>query len=566
MAAPRPPVTPPADLTMTAVLAHPHASYAAVAALLDGTPIAKRVVNGLAKLEALGGPELLGAIDLEAPMFLATAGERNIVVSVAILPGSEASVRSRLHLDPETDTGSGGMPFTFALVKTPAGTSRLLASVDEAGMKHLGPLVTEMAADAGAPDLHLEVRAAGVRDAAIAGARGSHGKHGEGAGSAYEQGQEVGEKLVEEVLHDVDVFAVDVSLKGGATAALGLRFQSATSPFTRWVTGHPGRVGAPPAAFWHLPESTSVAAFSQGSDPKDLEPLRAELFPALGDAIRDDACPEELKYVLDRIEALLLTGGPYVVAIGGDEAAAASAVEASQKLAHYEGAARARTRLAIEPWFLAELEEPATRWTSALRELAGADAKFASCKKPKPAEGKAAKPVTEHSTMSLAAIPASAHLPKESLHLVNKSVPVKKDGPPASTSHIFVVPEAEHTWIAVGEDETALLARVHDALLGAPESRTLAVREGLELLRAAPVAGGGFGTIEGIQFLGLSAGTSEELAAASVAIEGWRALPSRGTTPIVATWTATSQEARMTVALSRAALTDLVTLASPASP
>jgi predicted RNA-binding Zn ribbon-like protein len=54
---------------------------------------------------------------------------------------------------------------------------------------------------------------------------------------------------------------------------------------------------------------------------------------------------------------------------------------------------------------------------------------------------------------------------------------VKKDGPAAHATHIFVVPEQDHTWIAMGEDETALLARVHDALLEGTWPRLRACRK-----------------------------------------------------------------------------------------
>jgi hypothetical protein len=537
---PPPDEPPPADLTMTAVLSHPRRSYVALGAVLGGMPVWQRVTS---TVDAVGNL-VAGAVDVDHPLVIAITASQNVAAAIDVTPGgseklaqsfhlvpsAEGGFRARRPADPPGDASESPPPFACTITPPVSGVARLLCANDAATLRSVGPTLARMKPDKDGPDYHVEMGASSIRSALLEGSKKSHHDDSRSKGEAF------GEKLVEDFASDLDRMAFDLSLTGSVDARFGLHFRGETSPFTHAATAEHN--GLPGPAFWHLPVDTSIALFGQGADRADLEAVRTLVFGALDDGMKSDTCSEEVAYVSERLHGLFLTGGPFVLGMGNDVPGAEKAVLAFRALSKDTEAARAHTRQALESWTLIEVDEPLSKWAVPLRELALADARFAKCTAPVPAEG--AKKQTEHTKTDDVAVAAGSHLPKGTLHLQASTTPTKdapKNGPPSHTTHIFVVPDGEHTWFAIGENEAVVTNRVRAALLGAPPSGTLSGRAGLESLRA-PSAGGGFLTVEGLMLVAIDDDTPEQLRDANKALTALRALPGKGRVPMPVSWRA----------------------------
>ncbi len=555
-----PPVT--VSLATTAQATRPRQSYQALGRILASNAGWQKAS---AVLQILGGG-LDGLVDVDHPMFLAMGKDKRVAVSIDVMPGSGPKVADFFRLVPGDDGGfdlppgkleKSGSPFVCAITPTPAKVLRLVCAENAETVRDFEPVLGTMTADANGPDVRIEIGADELRTAVVDEAAGTSPNHSH---TARSKGEALGEKLVVELANDLDAMVLDASITSDVDTTFSLRFRSSTSPFVRALTGHPERAAPPSPAFWRLPIDTSMAFFFQGADPSDLAAARAVLFDGLKDAWKDDTCDEEIGYVMSRIEALFLTGGPVLFGVGTDTVAVERALATVKDPKKAPLAAREAAKRTLAGWVLFEVDEPASKWTLPLKELALADAKFAKCERPShPSDGAPEKRTTS-TRMDIA--PTSRGLPKGTLHLTQLTKPTKdadKDARPAYTTHFLIVPDGNRTWFAVGEDEALLASRVKGSLEGAPPSKTLRARPGLESLRGAS-SGGGFITAAVRLFANDQKG-DVQLTEASESLKALQALPSKGTIPMPVVMRTTTSTLATEMKLPAAAITELLSLA-----
>jgi hypothetical protein len=100
--------------------------------------------------------------------------------------------------------------------------------------------------------------------------------------------------------------------------------------------------------------------------------------------------------------------------------------------------------------------------------------------------------------------------------------------------HMFVVPDGERVWVALGMNEDLVKSRAKGVLSSAVDSNTIAARTGLEAVREARSNAGGFFTLNGMLTSTLVL-ASPGAPAMTRAGRSYRALPSttnRGKTPM----------------------------------
>jgi hypothetical protein len=557
-------IPPPADLSMTAVVPHPKQSFDALESLVHGTTQWKTATS---MAGAVGAAELASSLDLDSPIVIAAVGQ-DPAAAITVLPGAAPALAERLHLEPSKDggfrtrpagaggkkKGDDGPPIACAIMPAPGDSQRLVCAQNDATLDRLGPYLATKKLDARGSGLHVEIDAQPVRSAILDGMK-------DDSGDPADKSTVLVQNAAKEQTSDIDRFVLDLGLDGGVDLTVGVRFRTTSSVFTRLMTAHPDRAAPAQPAFWRLPSDTNMAFYSQGSAPSDLEGVRTLLLGALDDELKEASCSEEVEYARERIRAIFLTGGPFVVGIGNDVPEATKAVDAFRALPKETAAARTRTRLALENWALLEVDEPASRWEGPVRDLALADRKFHDCKPANPP--KVAKKPKDHTTTEVVAVTAAQHLPKGSLHIVSRTTPIAKDAPPAHTSHLFMVPDGEHTWFAMGENEPMVLTRVKRALEGAPAEGTLATRRGLDGLRSESVAAGGFVTVEGVSLLGINDDTGEQMRAMGKKLADLAALPEKGTVPIPLLFRTTPREVSTRVVVPPVALKEILALLNP---
>jgi hypothetical protein len=383
---------------------------------------------------------------------------------------------------------------------------------------------------------------------------------------------------------DIEGAALDVTLaEASAQAAFTLKLSGHSSAIGRVLAGRAERSGPAPAAFWQLPGDADFAIFNRGIDETELAKARTLLLQLGGDLLGDVGVKDpERKTIVDSV-GKLVTSSPVVYGSGVDETAVRKALAAEKSLsttAQADSSERQEAkRQAIEAllgWRVVELDEPPARITSALKDLA------ASLGKPSVVAAFRGKDVL---TPSVRAVPVAraAGLPAGAQHYVlevrsaeqkpahtaappgGKPAAPKKPAAPARPLqvHFYVVPQGDHTWIAVGGDDAVTAARLATAL--GTSGERLSGRADLASLKNEKVGAAGFFTARGLPegaqqlallFNGATWGASESF-------EETAQMPHRGLTPVLFSLTAlqgvtpTTLAARLQVP--RDAIEDMVT-------
>lgn len=205
-------------------------------------------------------------------------------------------------------------------------------------------------------------------------------------------------------------------------------------------------------------------------------------------------------------------------------------------------AARTKVHAAIAPWTLIEVDEPSSRWTSAIQALVAAD-KIPYKKKPR--LSKSSDPEREKVVLSITPTPANLGLPAGTLHLERRATPlpvakpkpnersftIVKPPPLAHTTHWFVVPDGASTWLAVGDDAKIVAAHVKTALAGGTASGTLKGKPELERFAAQRLTSGQFASIGWFALAVADANSDSDIKEASGWLDKLARLPARGETP-----------------------------------
>ncbi|CAN90292.1 hypothetical protein predicted by Glimmer/Critica [Sorangium cellulosum So ce56] len=573
------PASAPAELAFVLRIAHPKRTWANAAQLLPSSALVFTMgsTDPTKMLEPAVGPDLAGIVDLDRPIdvaFLGTTGDhavaslsvaeqevprladRFVLKEIEEHPGLLRVERAR-NAEPDEEAPPWVCAFDPGERRDGA---RLLCGEDvediEAAAAYLVQVVAREPLDA---DARIELSERTLRQAVEEASAAGDADEDDGRAGA------LGEELAAGFLHDIAGLKVDLTWgRADVEVGLTLRFASRRSPLTLALAPAAAQDAAPPPAFFRLPADTAVAFHTQGASRAELAPLREAVFKALRDDMIDEGYDEaRLDQVLDRLEALALTGGPLVVGAGANGAAAEKALAAYQR---DKGAPRARkaARLALQGWVLASVEEPAQTWISGVKELLQRGDELDRFKRSAPKDGaRKDDEDKQHTTHAIVRAPAS--LPAGTLHVELRSKPLTKDAPPAHTTHLYVVPAGPRTWLGVSEDDAALVARLRVAVDPGRDEGTLGAAPDMDVLRRRGTLAGGLFSLAGLALLAADGDTPEALDEAAKDLAALAALPARGgvATPIAVTSEVLGSGAArvdVRVRLTRAGIQDAIAL------
>jgi hypothetical protein len=448
---------------------------------------------------------------------------------VSLIQGlGRAPRKEKDDADDEDDNGGGegGERVCELAPAFGAAPVRLICGWHPRALVELGPWLTRTATRSPTKsDLHVDLRMQPVRPIILEQKRFLGvllgGVLGARPGASGER--EVASSIAGDVADfasDLDSAALDMTLgDAGANASLLLKLAGNASAAGRVVTAHPERTGPAPATFWQLPADADFAFFQRGTDEAEIARVRDLVIKAAGGVLGDQGFKEaDRKAVLDAL-AKVASSAPMAYASGLDVAAARKALAAEKAAASRPESERAEARrVAAETllgWRVLEVDEPATRATGILKELAAAWAR--------PGVSAAYRAKNDGPAPVLRAIPVAkgASLPAGSVHYAievhpfdgaeggkarseEKDKPKKAPGPTKPVAvHLLVVPDGARTWIGVAGDEALAIAKLAAALKPAGASpaqgdASLSSRAELAALKAGPVGSAGFFTLRGL--------------------------------------------------------------------
>jgi hypothetical protein len=360
---------------------------------------------------------------------------------------------------------------------------------------------------------------------------------------------------------DLDGASVDVTLaESGAQAALTLRLAGTSSSFARIATAHPERSGSAPAALWQLPADADLAFFQRGIDEPELAKGRDLAMVAVAGALEEAGVKDADRKAVVEPLGKLLSPAASVYGSGIDVAAVRKALAREKALTVQSEPSEKdeAKRQAVEEligWRLIELDEPSTRITTDLKEVAAAlgrpsvaaayreklrDALAPTFRAQPPLPKGTALPAgAQHYVLALHPFERKAAPPPR---LVPGRPPPRPRGPPPPLKpllvHVFAVPDGQHTWLAIGGDEAIVASRVATALGRGGD--TLASHPELAPLKDGVLGAGGFIAPRALPeawqqlsflFYGASSGAEETLDEAAQ-------LPHQGLSPVLFSSTA----------------------------
>ncbi len=385
---------------------------------------------------------------------------------------------------------------------------------EPAAIESLAPYLTRTLPRQTFPsDLHLEMRFGPVRQP-VADlraqlpilARGLLGSQSQAVRELVDAA--IGE--IADIVADTNRVVLDGRIEdSGITANTRIEYGGTKSLLAQLAVANADKAGAPPPAFWHLPQEADLTFFGKGSDPKMTQHARELLANLLLETFTEGGMPEpERKAIKDLIVARMLPlfTGPAVYAKGYDQAAVDKAIGARKtaKAADLAAADEADRALGeqIVGWHLLQVSEPIANVGPILKDWSSVWARpgFTTWAK----KHASAKMLAR---LRVAPPPAGVTLPKETVHL-EITIPredLEERGAPGAkgkqaakpkkvarkplVAHVLAVPDAGSTWIAFGLDGKLVAQKVAAALSSAPDSSTLGKAPGYEALRDAKVTG-----------------------------------------------------------------------------
>ncbi|MDB4935334.1 MAG: hypothetical protein JWP87_2306 [Labilithrix sp.] len=495
----------PDDLALLMRVADPEQLVRQVAALLPpSAAAAASALDPAQVLTLLLGKRLSEVVDLGLPVDVASAGAGDVsfVVSLGVKPDAEPRLAEGLVLhergglvhiekpdDAHLETGRlGACAFTPAAGRA---TTRLVCASDEAALTstaaYLARNVAAEPLDVDArftvPGRFLREKRAGTAAKAIGDAATEH----------------LGSELVDTFLDEIERIDADVRFVGsGVEIALDLRLSARTSMLGRVIAPRTAPT-PPPKAFYRLPGDAIVALHATGALPDDIAPLRKALAEVVeGTLIHDGYQPEKTRALRERLEALLLTGGPLVLGAGvsGGRDGAERALAA---LDSPRGEVQARS--ALTPWMMIEVDEPAEKWTQGLRDVVRRAEDADKTRKPGSKSSSPRDPDGDHVDLRVGLLDPALKLPKDTLHLEVLIAPRTKGARPTRKAHLFVVPKGGATWIGYSEDVPAITARLRLALDDTTDAGTLARSTEASSLRTRSAVGAGIVALGAVAYL-----------------------------------------------------------------
>jgi hypothetical protein len=516
---------PPDELALLVRVSDPEQLMHDVLAILPPSAASAASALDPAQLASLLlGRRLGSVIDLGQPIDVVSIGtksEPTFVVSMAVKQDAESKLGEGLVLrdegglthiarpdDAQGDSGKmSACAFTAAAGRA---TTRLVCASDEASLAASAAyLARNVAAEPLDVDARLSLPGKVLREK-----RDGTTKAIGDAASA-----KLGAELVERFIDEIDRVDADVRFLGtGLDVGLDLRLSGRESMLGRAIVPRT-KPAPPPAAFYRLPADAIVSLYTTGALAEDLAPLRKVLADDLERTlVQDGHLADKTRALRERIESLVLTGGPFVFATG----IAGGRDGAEKALAAIDGARPAdearvlgQARSALLPWMMFEVDEPGAKWTQGLRDIVKRGEEVDKTRKP---GGKSSTPVDpdgDHVDVKIGALDPALKLPKDTLHLEVLLTPRTKGKRPARKGHFFVVPRGAATWMAYSEDASAVASRLRLAIDDTSETGTLARSADAVSLRGRNATGAGLVSPGALPFLAAKTTTTADLHAAS---------------------------------------------------
>lgn len=527
---PRPEAAPraPDDLSLVVRVNDPDQLVREVVSILPPSTAAAAgaALEPVQLLTLLLGRQLAVLVDVTQPIDLAGVGSHDtaIVVSMAVKQESEGKLTEGLvlreeggllHIATKSDESASGSDklsacaFTAAAGRAP---TRLVCASDEPALNSTAPyLARNVSAEPFDGDAKLSVPGKVLREKRDSTARA--------IGDAASQ--HLGAALVDGFLREIDRVDADLRFAGsGLEIGFDLWLSGRESLLGRMVVPR-SKARPPPPAFYRLPADSILALHTTGALAEDIAPLRKALADNIEATLTKDGYRAEKTHVLrERLETLLLTGGPLVVAAGiagGRDGAekALAALDGTHASPAEEARVQAKARSALMPWLMMEVEEPAARWTQGLRDIVRRAEEADRTRTPGSRASTPRDPDGDHVDLQIGTLDPALKLPKDSLHLEVLLVPRTKGARPARKAHLFVVPKGTATWIGYCEDSAAITGRLRLALDDTSEAGTLARSAEATSLRTRPAIGAGLVVFSGLAHLAAKTTTADELRAIS---------------------------------------------------
>jgi len=548
---PEPPPRAPDGLSLLVRVNDPEVLAREVVSMLP--PSAAAAVSSMQPaqlLELAIGHRLAGVVDLAQPIDLASVGggDTSIVVSMAVKPEAEGKLTDGLvlreeggllHIGKSSHEAHSGQlaacAFTAAAGRAP---TRLVCATEEHALTATAAyLARNVAAEPLEPDARITVPGRLIRE--------NQGSTTKVIGDTTSQ--HLGAALVETFFGEIDHLDADLRFAGpGVEISLDFRLSGRQSLLGRVLVPR-SKAGPPPPAFFRLPSDAIVALHTTGALAEDIAPLRKALADSIEGTLKQDGYRADKTHALrERLETLLLTGGPLVLAAGvagGRDGAdkALAALDSAHASPAEETRAETSARNALRPWLLMELEEPGSTWTQGLRDIVRQAEDADRTRAPGSKASTPRDPDGDHVDLHIGTLDPSHKLPKDALHLEVSLTPRTKGTRPARKAHLFVVPKGTATWIGYCEDSATITSRLRLALDDTNETGTLAKSAEATSLRTRPAIGAGVLVVGGLSHLTAKTKAPEELRAAARSASRAASAGPRSTDTL--TWTATADTA-----------------------
>lgn len=540
---PRPEAPPraPDDLELLVRVSDPEQLARSVASIVPSGVAAS--LDPAQLVVTLLGRKLGSLVDLAQPIDVTSHTGSSFVVSMAVKQDAEAKLGQGLVLREEggllrigklddSPAESDRFACAFSGAAGPA-TTRLLCATDEAALKGSASYLTRnVASEPLDTDLRMTLPGRVLREK-----RDATTKAIGDAASAR-----LGEGLVERFLAEIDRLDVNVRF-GSAAIELGvdLRLSARQSMLAQVLVAR--SVAAPPSGmFYRLPSDALFALHTTGALGEDIAPLRKALADNIEETlVHDGYRADRTRELRERIESLLLTGGPLVVGAGvtGGRDGAEKALAAFDSSTPSEQArAEAKARASLVPWVLVAVEEPSEKWTAGMRDVVRRVQEADKTRRPGSKSTTPLDPDGDHVDVRIGTLDPNLKLPKDSLHVEVLIAPRTKGKRPARTAHLFVVPKGSGTWLGYSEDVTAISSRLRLAVDDTVETGTLSRSEEAKSLRSRPALGAGLFSLAGIGHLSVKTSTADDLRRASRSATRAANLGAHGNTSL--TWTASA--------------------------
>ena len=565
----------PDDLALLVRVNDPETLSREVVSILP--PSAAAVVDPKQIASLLLGKRLGDVVDLTQPIDVASLGkEPSFVVSLAVKPEAEATTRDMagdglllreegglVHIAKPPNGDGGGGPMGACAFTAAAGRAsmRLVCATDEPTLEAAARYLTRtVAAEPFDADARLTLPGRTLREK-----RDTTTKAIGDAASAR-----LGTALVERFIAEIDRFDADLRFAGARLElAFDLRLTGRESMLSQ-VLVPKSQPAPPPRAFYRLPVDSLVALHTTGAQPDDIAALRKALAENVESAlVQDGYHVDRARALRERLEGLLLTGGPLVLGVG----VAAGRDGAEKALATFENArvkspdeakAEVQLRAALVPWMMAEVEEPPERWTQGLRDLVRRAEEAERSRTPGTLASSPRDQDGDHVDIRVGALEPAWRLPKDSLHLEVLVAARTKGKRPTRKGHLFAVPKGSATWIGYSEDVPAITSRLRVAIDDSTEVGTLAKSPEAASLRTRSAHAAGTGSLAGLALLTATTVTYAELRSLVRTSSRLAGLASRGAETV--TWTASSDptpgavHVALHVQVSRQTATDMTRL------